>query len=132
MALVGEKTLSKNKLYVVEAFNRGYRMIDGNCISPFGKNLKLFKSGFYLQFGVHINGKKRAILCHHMMAYQKFKEKWFDSECVRHLNGNCHDNREDNIEIGTLLQNSLDIPFEKRIKNTQKAREAKNKTKTYE
>jgi hypothetical protein len=32
MALVGEKTLSKNKLYVIEAFDRGYRMIDGNCV----------------------------------------------------------------------------------------------------
>ena len=104
---------------LVEAYNRGYRIDkDGNAISPSGKKLSIRVDGKdYQTIGIRINRMLYSVPCHRLMAYQKFGDLMFSVDCVRHLNGNHRDNSYDNIEIGTMSDNMMDIPKEIRVKS---------------
>jgi hypothetical protein len=106
--------------YIIEAYNRGYRINDEGCaISPHGKVLKpLCASNGYLRFNIRINKVHGSVFYHRLMAYQKYGELLFASDCVRHLNGDSHDNSYDNIEIGSWSDNMMDIPKEIRVRKS--------------
>lgn len=112
--------LSKGKQYTVEAYNRGYRILeDGNIISSKGKLLTpCYAQTGYRKFCIRVPSTKNGtavILYHQLAAYQKFGNKWlFSNYVIRHLDGCCINNKLENIEIGTQSQNILDIPEEKR------------------
>ena len=105
------------------AFNKGYRVtIDGECISPLGRILKLTYSKPYYRFCVKYDTKTMNIKVHRMQAYQKFGDKIYNENLVvRHVNGNYLDNSLDNIELGTDSENMMDVPEEIRIKKASNA-----------
>lgn len=114
--------ISKTTMEVIqEAYKKGYHVNDkGDVISPKGNVLKCKMTNNnrvkYLTFGVRFCGKVKYIHVHRLVAYQKYGDITFSCDCVRHLDGNSLNNSFDNIEIGTMSDNSHDIPKEKRVK----------------
>jgi hypothetical protein len=103
------------------ANSKGYKVtVEGvvinNCkIIP----LKQSKRG-YLSFNLR-DGNKTPTRCyvHRLQAYQRYGDKLFgEGIVVRHLNGQSTDNSIDNIAIGTMLDNILDIPKQQRVLNS--------------
>lgn len=117
----------KNKEALVIAYNKGYRVIKGQVISPRGKIRKIRKSNsgdlsFRISAGSNIYG---AAVVHRLVAYQKYGDELFREGIeARHLDGNRNNNNEENIVIGTHSQNMMDIPKEIRV---NKARHASTK-----
>lgn len=112
---------------IVLAYRAGYMADDnGNIFSPRGKILKggITKQG-YRTFtpAVYPAGRRSCILQHRFVAYCKFGPAVFDSECVRHVNDVPHDNRYENLLLGTYQQNAMDMPPEKRRIRSQGAGE---------
>ena len=117
-------TLSNNYKAVLRAHRKGYRVVDGEVISPYsGKVLNIktrLSSGRYkykrFTVGGPSNGRsyvKVALL----VAYQKFGNIVFDPNIVvRHLDGNSLNNIEENIEIGSISDNMLDRPTDIRVR----------------
>ena len=99
------------------AHNKGYFIDkDGYLISHKGTKLnpRVNSKGYY-NTNIRIEGKLYHLQCHTLAAYQKFGDKIFESECIRHLDGNRLNNKKENIEIGSRHDNSMDIPKEIRI-----------------
>lgn len=103
--------LSRRKLMVVEAHRMGYRIVNGEILNPRGVKIKGWlkhipeMAGYiYLSYA---NGGRAAV--HQLVAYQKFGYRWLYTDChVRHLNNDSLDNSDDNIAIGTPLENIMD------------------------
>ena len=122
------KELSTRDRVIVELYKRGYRCNkEGEIISARGTNLK-FYSGLreYFTFNVRCIKISRvrkvySIRAHRFIAYCKYKEKLFEVDCVRHLNGDPLDNSWDNIVIGSFSENSMDIPEELRLEKARNA-----------
>lgn len=97
---------------IVEAFDKGYRIVNGAVISPFRKEpLKTWLNEFgYIIFAIRDSrGKMTNIAVHRMVAYQKYGPIIFDSGMeVRHLDGNEKNNLPDNISYGTAVENAAD------------------------
>ena len=108
--------LSKASRHVILAYDKGYRVIDGEVSSP--KTDKRLKAGFsttqagYKSRKFTIRGEgsyNNAVYIHRLVAYQKYGMQMFKEGLhVRHLDGNSLNNSEDNIAIGTSAQNSMD------------------------
>lgn len=122
-------TLSKLKQFTVLAYEKGYRINEsGLCISPRGIPLKPcyhHKSGLdYARFAF----KGNKVYWHHLAAYQKFSQEWLlGKKLVRHLDGNSKNNSANNIALGTQYDNTMDIPPEKRKRDTTNMRFARRK-----
>lgn len=106
--------ISKEKGYSVDK--------DGNVFNKDGKKIALSvnnKGTGYKSFNIRINGSNPTrSFVHRLQAFQKFGESVFDENLViRHLNGDSTDNSFENIGIGSLSDNMLDIPKEKRVVN---------------
>ena len=106
--------LNNHNKVLIEAYNKGYRVVNCCVISPFSnKKLKLHikKCGYYKFCCAALGNKRYTVEVHRLVAYQKYGDVIFqDGIQVRHLNGNGLDNSEDNISIGTQSDNRLDIP----------------------
>lgn len=108
--------ISKQNEYVIHAYNIGYRIKNNVIYNPNGKivNGYLKKCGnnkniLYHHFTVTINGVSNSIKVQKLVAYQKFGEKLLQSGLIiRHLDGNSLNNLDENIELGTYKDNSLD------------------------
>ena len=129
--------ISKRNTAVVAAHTKGYKVADGEVLSPRGRILKCSKivdkrSGYVLRrFNVSVTGEKwpMNVMVHKLAAYQKFGEAVFvEGIQVRHLDGDSLNNRTDNIAIGTCAQNHMDKPAECR----KKAAASANQTHTPE
>jgi hypothetical protein len=108
--------LSKGNLAIIEAFQKGYKIENGEVINHLHKkiNFILSKKGYPI-ISVSIWNTRYPVKVHRLAAYQKFGNAIFEKEMqVRHLNGNKLDFSFQNIEIGTSKQNQLDKPIEKR------------------
>ena len=105
------------------AYEKGYRVTkEGQLLNPKGIKIGSVGSAGYENLGFNINKKFTSISTHRLQAYQKYGDKLYeDGIVVRHLNGNALDNSWDNISIGTQRDNILDIPKEKRKRDTSKA-----------
>lgn len=117
------KIKSKNNENLIIAYELGYRVINGEVFSKTGKRIKqnIAHNGyarFYGVYGSRTNNTRTTfkIHTHRLVAYQKYGEKLFDYECVRHLDGNKLNNQPENITVGSLSENMMDIPIKKRIK----------------
>lgn len=97
--------------WLVIAKGKGYKaMQDGSVVGLKGQKLKLApQSRGYLVFSVNHNGKIRAIPVHRFVAYWKYGDALFEAECVRHLDGNPHNNKFENIAIGSIRDNYFDM-----------------------
>lgn len=93
------------------AYNKGYRVnLDGEVVGISGRmrSLDFHKSG-YKRFTVRRDNKCKGIFVHQLVAFQKYGVDMLqDNIEVRHLNGNCSDNRPSNISIGTASDNAMD------------------------
>lgn len=113
--------MSKRSDAVVVAFNRGYRAVNGEIHSPFGRIIRGCKKDGYLVFGLKF-GYSVKVPFHRLVAFQKFGDRIFaPGIVVRHLDGNRINNLESNIEIGTHSENMFDIPKEARLEKASKA-----------
>ena len=104
---------SDKKKAVVEAYNKGYRLINnevvykGNVRKLDCRAKKKSKYGVdvgcaYLSFGVRNDeGKRVQIFVHHLAAYQKFGNQFLETEgVVIHLDGDTTNNQLDNLALG--------------------------------
>lgn len=123
---MNEENLSKYNRTLLEAYRKGYRVVDGEVISPFRDEplkQRINRRGYY-EFGVRVKDERfnlvwetRKVQVHRLAAYQKFGEAIFqDGVQVRHLDDNSKNNLEDNIGIGTQQDNMMDRSPEKRLK----------------
>lgn len=79
-------------------------------MSPRGKIRKL-RTGpnGYPRFNVKLNGKAVQVEVHRLAAYQIFGyEAFLEHLVVRHLNDEKHDNRHENLKLGTHSENLED------------------------
>ena len=109
--------------YLIEAYRRGYRVINGDVINWKGNKLKLSKTtnGYFI-FNLNLERKPRNIKVHRLVAYQKYGDKIFEEGIqVRHLDNNSENNLDENIGIGTPSQNMQDCPEEDRIERAKNA-----------
>lgn len=97
------------------ASKRGY-LVDENgmLIGYNGKQLSNHKNKQgYVKCTVSVDGKNITLFAHRLMAYQKFKDRIYEKgNVVRHLDNNKRNNKPENIEIGTCLDNLTDLPME--------------------
>lgn len=106
-----------NRLIIEHIISRGYTIDkSGQIFNPKGEKVKGSNNNGYMKMSVRaLNFESYPLFFHRFQAYQKFGEKIFeDGIVVRHLNGNSLDNSWNNISIGTLHDNMMDIPKEKR------------------
>ena len=116
--------LNKVKL----AYDLGYRIINGNAISKKGKCLKpMLTSTGYRSFSIRLpvaTGQRKTcrIAYHRLVAYQKYGDNMFaPSVIVRHHDGDCLNNLDDNILIGTPSDNMMDQTLQVRRAKSIKA-----------
>jgi hypothetical protein len=116
---------------LVDAYERGYRIINGLCTNPQGRTLKFryFGEGTqYKCFLLWYNKKRKRIAYHRLVAYQLYKCDYnLPGIVVRHLDGNSHNNSENNIVLGTFKDNVNDIPKELRIQYRKQGGETKKR-----
>ena len=85
------------------------------------RKLNTDKNG-YLNFTVRFGKLLRRVYVHKLQAYRKFGNKMFKENIeVRHLDGECLNNKHSNILIGTPSDNMQDIPKRKRYNNAVNA-----------
>jgi len=115
------KELSVTNQAVVCAYEKGYRVVNGNVISPFSDRtralrLHIDKSYPRYRFSIGVDGRGRySIDVHKLLAYQKYGEKMFkEGVQVRNLDNDSLNNSEDNIVLGTMSDNMMDRPKEVR------------------
>ena len=124
----------QNELVIRTAYDRGFRVDEsGTLLSRKGVALKVrtTKAGYY-ETNVRINNKLHHLPVHRLCAYQKFGDAMFETDCVRHLDGNPRNNHPDNIAIGTISDNAHDIPKERRIAIAKHAVHCNKRTRSDE
>ncbi len=107
--------MSIGKEALLRAYEKGYRVVNGEVISPFSGNpLKLMvDTRGYLTFSIKRPGlyKVDNVLVHRLLAYQKYGDDLFKEGIeVRHKDNDKLNNSEENILIGNHEQNMHDIP----------------------
>ena len=102
---------------IISAYKNGFSVVDGVLLKdgyPYKTRVNI---GNYLTFSYFYPeaGRSYTVMVHRLIAYQKYKEKMFEKgiQC-RHFDGNSHNNFDDNILIGTALDNAMDKPPEVR------------------
>lgn len=106
--------LSKRNQAIIQAKEKGYLYKDGNIIGAKGDALKLNIRGGYPHFCLNLtdsSGKKNRvnIPVHRYVAYDKFGDKIFDLNLVvRHRDGTRTNYHPDNLDIGTVYDNTMD------------------------
>jgi len=116
--------LNKAQKNIELAFCKGYRVVDGEVISPIsGRKLKLGNKNGYYKFSIKDETNTRQnIQVHRLVAFQKFGYDAFKEEIeTRHLNNDSLNNLDENIEIGTSNQNAMDKDPETRMRVSIKA-----------
>lgn len=118
------------------AYEKGYRVSkDGQPLSPDGKPLRGTLSGRknmrYLAIAIKYtdsDGCKKKVNCkvHRIQAFQKYGLAIYEKGIVvRHFDGNQFNNSYENISIGTVSDNIMDMPAEQRM---EKARQASKRS----
>lgn len=114
--------LSETKKVIIEAYERGYRVIDGKLYNPSGKQLKTTINKGYHFYTILWFNKRKPVWVHRLVAYQKYGEKILEEGIeTRHKDNNKENNLDENIILGTHSQNMMDISKEDRKRMTKKA-----------
>lgn len=109
------------------AHNTGYIVDKSGDIFLNGKKLKgriktISGHSPYREFAIKFNNTVQYLKVHRLQALQKYGNEIFKAGIVvRHLNNNSLDNSYDNIVIGTVQDNAMDIPESTRRANAQHA-----------
>jgi hypothetical protein len=118
--------MSKATDIIRMAYQKGYRIIEGNPVSPRGKRRKCTTVTShpppYLRFNVSVgSGRAFPVCVHRLVAYQKYGEESLkEGVHVRHRDNNSINNLEDNILLGTPTENMMDVPSEQRREHAAK------------
>jgi len=120
--------LNFTNLAIVRAYDAGWRVINGILYTPNGEvrdpssqNMNYRKFTFFPKPRIN-NQRKINVRIHRLVAFQKFGYKIFEKDIdVRHLDGNSHNNHEDNIDIGTRIQNIRDKTKEVMLRGAKQA-----------
>ena len=116
--------MSQNNQALCAAFLKGYRVVNGNVVTPDGKPRVATLYDGYLSFNFGINAKQIPVKVHRLVAYQKYgDDALLPGVHVRHLDGNTLNNLPENIAIGTPHDNSMDRPKANRIAHAAKGRQ---------
>jgi hypothetical protein len=116
--------MSQNNQALRAAFLKGYRVANGNVVTPEGKPRAATLYDGYLSFNFGINAKQIPVKVHRLVAYQKYgEEALVAGRHVRHLDGNPVNNLADNIAIGSAHDNSMDRPKQNRVSHAAKGRQ---------
>lgn len=120
--------LSRHDKIIIKAYEVGFRFDFDTLemVRPSGKRRDLSNySGKqrYPTDGFSFDGEHLTFKVHRFVAYQKFGECLFEEGIVvRHLNDIKCDLSFDNIVLGTISDNSRDIPIDKRKQISKYAR----------
>lgn len=116
----------KNVEGVIVAYDKGYRVINGEVMSPFTGQPRVLSihnndTGRYkiarFSVGGQHNRHKYSVNVHQLAAYQKYGNVIFAEDVlVRHLDGDSLNNKDENIAIGSHSDNAMDKTKEARIK----------------
>lgn len=115
--------ISIRKQAIISAHFRGYKVVDGKVISPYGRVRKLHvsKEGYY-GFTIKYKNKVVVVTVHQLVAYQKYGKSSLKANIqVRHLDGNTKNNIDSNIDIGSPSENMMDIPIIERYAHSKHA-----------
>lgn len=107
------KDLSISNKIVKAAYDAGYRVDHvGNVVKDgiIKKTYILNRKPRYADFPMYVNNRRHLVYVHKLCAYQKYGDALFESQCVRHLDGNSLNNAPSNIAIGSFSDNMYDIP----------------------
>lgn len=108
---------------VIFAYKKGYRVINGKVYSPF--RIEPLNPGIRSKDGYQLcyfsfrgsDLKPKYIPVHRLVAYQKYGNEMFEKGIeVRHLDNNSLNNIEENIAIGTAVENAADKTSETRMR----------------
>lgn len=115
--------LSKKNQAIIEADQRGYHCdSEGRLYNPQGVAISGFIDGGYRAFSIRIDGHSQNILLHRFIAFQLRGDLAFtDGIVVRHLDNDKLNNRWENLELGSVRENYLDLPKQDRIKRARHA-----------
>jgi len=117
MAKYKRKMFSK---YEQIFLDKGYKFdADGNVISPFNRcrKYRVRNKSKYMHIGFNHEGKHIRVLAHRLQAYIKYGDAIYAKGIVvRHLDGNPKNNKLENIDIGTALDNWNDYLKHEKIK----------------
>jgi hypothetical protein len=111
--------MSESNLFLVEAYNRGFRVSDCGKFIKTARNKRpqvAFEKGYPI-INVRIGKKTMKVPWHRIQAMQKYGEELFkEGIVVRHKNSIKTDCSTGNILIGTMADNNMDKPAEDRLK----------------
>lgn len=115
--------MAKFNMHEKIAYEKGYRATeDGKVIGMKGEPVGFYSQNGYLRFKFRDNGENRHTHAHRLQAYQKFGDKIYkNGTVVRHLDGDPKNNHIDNIDIGSVRDNIMDIPAHKRLEMSMHA-----------
>lgn len=108
---------NKSQQNLLDAYNKGYRVIDGQVFYK-GNNVKgRIDKTRYLKISIrNLNKERCRVPVHRLLAYQKYGNKIFEKGIhVRHLDSNSLNNLDRNIQIGTPKENNMDKSKEVRL-----------------
>jgi len=110
--------MNKKQEAIMLAYNKGYRVNQkGEVYSPSNKKLNpwIDDKGYY-SFSIVLDDASVRIRVHRLLAYQLFGSKIFKDDIqVRHLDGDCLNNTESNLALGSASDNSFDRPKPERV-----------------
>jgi hypothetical protein len=123
--------MTQSQSLIKLVYEKGYRIKDNKCYNPKGKEIKgcIKKHPVpYKQLSIKYNKYARPIFFHSLLAYQLYGEEYFKKGIVaRHLDGDSLNNSENNIVLGTMKDNILDIPSKRRSSKNKKSSETRKK-----
>lgn len=108
----------------IAAARKGYRVLeDGSVVGVRGPVVTTQDTRGYHRVNVYYaKGKRRPVLVHQLCALLKYGDIALrEGVVVRHLNGDCCDNRPANIAIGTQSENMMDRDRSRRVAHARLA-----------
>ena len=126
--------LSPKQHAIVRAHEQGYRIKNNQCYNPKGNPIGWLEKnpGPYMKFDFVCAGKRYKIKFHQLLAYQLYNVDSFAKGIViRHKDDDSLNNHDDNIILGTVRENSYDIPEHLRSQRAVTAGETRKRITDY-
>lgn len=115
---MGNINLSKTNLSTIEAFEKGYRVIDNKVFYKNNQVKTAISNTGYYKFSIRLKSKERFVIhVHKLVAYEKFGLSAFEENIqIRHFDSNPLNNNKDNILLGSPIDNAMDKSPEVRMR----------------
>lgn len=117
--------MTQSQNLIKKVYDKGYRIINNRCFNPKGKEVKGSIKHHpvpYKQLSIKTPDGARSVFFHSLLAYQLYGDEYFkDNVVARHKDGNSLNNSSDNIILGTMKDNILNIPSKRRSTKNKKS-----------